>query len=106
MVGMNNRNGAYFQLAGGNAGTYIGNAAGSRVRSATSHGFVLDDGYHRTSQNIIYLDSPATTSATTYKLQGRVGTSGTLTINRTGDDIDDANRYRGASSITAIEIVA
>lgn len=107
-AGMSNTNAVFFQIVGGNAGTYIGDAASNRVRSATSFGMNASDpvaAYSRQSYTIVYLDSPATTSAITYKLQARRGgTGGTFTINRTGDDTDDNNRYRGASSITAIEV--
>jgi len=50
-----------------------------------------------------YLDSPATTSAITYKLQfgtGAQAQAGTIYINRTDPD----DYMRGASTITAIEI--
>ena len=49
---------------------------------------------------IIYLDSPATTSATTYKLQGKTST-GSLFVNRSGDV-----NYGGVSSITLMEVSA
>ena len=48
-----------------------------------------------------YLDSPATTSATTYKLQMRVS-SGTGYINRR--ELDDA--YRAVTTITVMEVSA
>jgi hypothetical protein len=47
-----------------------------------------------------FLDSPNTTSATTYKLQA-IGTGGTFYINVTDND-----QYRFTSSITAFEIGA
>ena len=50
------------------------------------------------------LDSPSTTSATTYSVSGRV-TSGTAYINATFSDTDSAaNTNRGVSSITVMEI--
>ena len=58
-----------------------------------------------TSGAIVHLDSPATTSATTYKLQGYTP-SGTFGLNRINPDNDDAYTSRTASSITAIEIGA
>ena len=52
-----------------------------------------------------FLDSPSTTSATTYKLQGRIyGSSKTLTVNRTFNDADATYTGRGASTITAMEV--
>jgi len=47
---------------------------------------------------VIYLDSPATTSATTYKMQGQLNT-GTLYVNR-----DSAAGNGSVSSITLMEI--
>jgi hypothetical protein len=53
-----------------------------------------------------FLDSPATTSATTYKVQ--CYTEGnTLRINTTGSDASVSNwSYRGASTITVMEVAA
>jgi hypothetical protein len=52
------------------------------------------------------LDSPATTSSTTYKLQ-IVGSSATWYLNRSASDRDTANYDpRTASSITVMEIAA
>ena len=53
-----------------------------------------------------YLDSPATTSSTTYKIQAYTE-YGDLRINTTGSDISGQNwSYRGASTITVMEIAA
>tara|TARA_R100000008_G_scaffold10171_1_gene5112 strand:- start:519 stop:1082 length:564 start_codon:yes stop_codon:yes gene_type:complete len=52
-----------------------------------------------------FLDSPATTSATTYKLQGSVGTDGgTMTLNR--PNAPDAQSGNAASTITVMEVAA
>ena len=50
-----------------------------------------------------FLDSPSTTSATTYKLQGQV-LSGGFRVNKTRYDTDNGNASRGISTITAMEI--
>jgi len=50
-----------------------------------------------------FLDSPATTSATTYKLQGRVLSSG-FRVNKTRYNTDNGNASRGVSTITVMEI--
>jgi hypothetical protein len=94
------------QLAGGNSGTYVGAAASNRVRSALT-GSPTASSYGVTSlpyQTIVYLDSPATTSATTYKVQVRTGSAGTLYVNRSVDDTDSSQFGRSASSITVMEI--
>ena len=54
---------------------------------------------------IIYLDSPSTTSSTTYKLAATIWeTSPIFYVNRAEDDTDIGYRQRGVSTITAIEI--
>jgi hypothetical protein len=52
----------------------------------------------------IFIDTPATTSATTYKMQARTD-GGTFYLNRTSDDSDVSHRPRFASSIILIEIL-
>ena len=58
-------------------------------------------------QAMNFLDSPATTSATTYKLQGRGWNSGAgnFYINRSEADGDTLSYGRPISTITAMEIV-
>ena len=100
-----------FRLAGGNSGNFIGDAASNRVRAAY---FAADDWFNGASNagtetafmgSICYLDSPNTTSAITYKLQGETDANGAFYINRTGADVDDASEGgRSASSITVQEI--
>ena len=52
-----------------------------------------------------FLDSPATTSSTTYKIQiAMTAGSGSAYINRTMQDSDNANQIRMASTITVMEI--
>lgn len=56
--------------------------------------------------SMVYLDSPATTSATTYAVQTRTNATvgGTVYVNRSALDSDDAYNTRGASSITVMEV--
>jgi len=55
-----------------------------------------------------YLDSPNTTSATTYKLQGTLGASYSYTyyINRSASDSNESYGGRVTSTITAMEVAA
>jgi hypothetical protein len=53
--------------------------------------------------NAIYIDSPATTSAVTYKLQGRTN-GATLSINASVDYTDGTDQVVSISSITVMEI--
>ena len=96
------------KLLRGSTDIAIGDAAGSRTRSFA--GFGLPEGYNRNEQlfytttaGINFLDSPATTSSTTYKLQVRAS-GATLFINRSGQDDDNANYNRMVSTITAMEV--
>jgi hypothetical protein len=95
------------RLAGGNAGTYVGNAAGSRT-SSFGQSLSVDTFLGREDAftfNAVYLDSPATTSAVTYKLQALVSGS-TGFIGRTGRDQDIDTSGRMPASITVIEVEA
>lgn len=100
----NNNFSANFRISGGNATNYVGASPSSRVAAAFGGWSVTNQSLLTPSGSIVYLDSPATTSATTYVVQARVGNSGTLYVNRSADDVDDANRTRGASSITVMEV--
>ena len=53
-----------------------------------------------------YLDSPATTSATTYGVQIGNNSSATVCVNQSQSDDNVAGRTRGTSTITVMEIAA
>ena len=85
---------------------FVGDSSGSR-----SLGFYGADGSVFGSnvvlpQTIVYLDSPATTSSTTYKIQGQVSTEWTWYVNRSVTDSDATSSTRTASSIIVMEIAA
>lgn len=83
-------------------GTPTGSRQGTSWRdfNGSADGNVAFGGYAFT-----FLDSPATTSATTYKLQ-LIMQTGTGYINRSVTDLDSNNAYgtRAASTITVMEI--
>lgn len=82
----------------------IGDAGGSRVRS-TFPIYIQGNAFNVYSSNASFFDSPATTSATTYKIQvRRESTSGTIFINRSPNDSDSAAGGRFISTITVMEI--
>ena len=58
--------------------------------------------------SVAYLDSPATTSATTYSVEvvNMSSASQTVYVNRSADDANSSNSVRTYSSITAIEVAA
>jgi hypothetical protein len=79
-------------IAAGTTGTGIYNGFGMTATTYNNQYF---------TSSVTFLDSPATTSATTYKIQG-VCNTGTLHVNRRGAD----TTYGGFSSITVMEISA
>ena len=85
--------------------TAIGNgaAAGSRIVCSMMFGGSTGSVVNPV---MVYLDSPATTSATTYKIQIRNSSGATGYINRSKDDTDSAGYPRSSSSITVIEVLA
>ena len=97
-----------FALVRNSTQIYIGDASGNRRRASSVVGGIPDPSEsNRFPQQgcAIFLDSPATTSATTYKVQAVVN-AGTGYVNRAGDDQDENYRARVASSITVMEIAA
>ena len=93
------------KLLRGSTGIAIADAAGSRERA--SFGTFNAHGNGNNQQVPAYvqiLDSPSTTSATTYKIQLHTGDSSTMYLNRTGEDADDSNEKRGVSTITLMEV--
>lgn len=99
--GISNTYKGLFQLLRGATAIGGGTAVGSRSSSMGAY-----SGPSYTGQNVsyMYLDSPATTSATTYKLQGLVQSGGTMFFNYTGDDPDTASGGRFGSTITVMEV--
>jgi hypothetical protein len=95
-----------FQLLRGATAICIGDAASLRTRATTgAYPGSADTGNAIITSSMIFLDSPATTSATTYKLQVKSDVGGqTICINRTGTDADNTVSVRCASTITVMEI--
>ena len=97
-----------FQLVRNSTAIYLGDAASSRTRASIFTSYTGSNNNVITNSNIVFLDSPSTTSATTYKLQGACQTDSTpsLVINRSKNDSDANYGGRSASSITAMEVAA
>ena len=62
--------------------------------------------YATYDMTLSYLDSPATTSATTYGVQIGHHSTATLCVNQSQADDNIAGRTRGTSTITVMEIAA
>ncbi len=97
--------GSFLTLVRGSTAICIGNAAGSRSRSSTGASYDTT-GYHASALVVNHLDSPATTSSTTYKCQIAANSTSTTYVNRTAQDSDVAQIGRYASTITVMEIAA
>lgn len=94
----------YIRLLRGATDISLDDATGSRSRVTTA--VFSTNEFVPTNAVINFLDSPATTSATTYKIQIACTTAGTIAVNRTTDDSNAAGRMRGTSTITVMEISA
>lgn len=77
-------------------------ATGSRVNVTTGPGKTGNN--FLGSATISHLDSPSTTSATTYYLTFLARSGYTTHINKTGSDGNNSYTYRGSSTITLMEI--
>lgn len=93
----------YAQLVRNSTAIAIGDANGSRVRF-TLNQYVNQVNEARTL-SFMFLDSPATTSSITYKIQlQNQNNSGTIFVNRSTTWANDATSGTGISTITAMEI--
>jgi len=96
------------QLVRGSTAIYQGDASGSKGRGSMVGLYDAASGtgaYSGGANHIHFLDSPSTTSAITYKLQGSVlSGSATFYIGRTQYDGDNLNATRVPSTITVMEI--
>lgn len=91
------------QLVRDSTAILVADAAGSR--SVSSSIVSERSATHTAHQSNVFVDSPATTSATTYKLQIRTY-AGTIWVNRTNSDTDFSAYYRGTSTLYAMEVSA
>jgi len=91
------------RLLRGSTPIAVGDTVGTRT-SVTLY-FTIDGGdtYTQPTFAAQALDSPATTSATTYKMDIKVS-SGTGHVNRSDNDGNSSNRGRGVSTITLMEV--
>jgi hypothetical protein len=90
-----------FRLMRDSTAIAVGDAAGVRTRSTSANLFLNNVDISPINMN--FLDSPATTSATTYKVQLLTNAS-TAYINRTTLDNDATTRPRMVSTITVMEV--
>jgi len=106
VTGSNNGFGMMVRLLRSSTEIGVGVAVGSRT-GVTLGNFYNTDTNSTFNNTNHFLDSPATTSATTYKAQYRLGDaqqSNTVFINRTAGDANASYTARGISAITVMEI--
>ena len=89
----------------GSTAICIGDTAGSRNRSTVGNYNGVGNDAHIQTMATNFLDSPSTTSATTYKIQ--IATENiTMYVNRNARDNDGSGETRSTSTITLMEIAA
>jgi len=93
----------FFRMMRDSTAINIGDAASTRIRA--TFGFSNTIQAESVVGNASFLDSPATTSATTYKLQAMNTAAGTFYINRSKLDSDITSISRTSSSITVMEVI-
>jgi len=95
----------FFDLTRGDTPIFIGDTSGNK-QQATSAFYLATGSYTGLATSVVYEDSPATTSATTYKIRmRRADPQGTVGLNRGIDGWTDSSTFAtSASSIIAMEI--
>ena len=94
---------AYFRFMRDSTAICVGTSVGSRV-AATLGSMYEDQTNDTNSCSQHFLDSPSTTSAVTYKIQARTQGDGTLYLNRSAGDANDATSGRFTSTLTVMEV--
>ena len=102
--GANTSNFMYMQIVRDSTAIFVGDAAGSRPRRSGMY-YDYDNTGMNATRTITHMDEPATTSATTYKIQIECATAGNAYVNRSHRDTDGSGYdARLASSITVMEV--
>ena len=96
------------RLVRGSTAIYVGDAASNRTQASFGTSRQSGNAGYDIIQDrqAVFLDSPSTTSATTYKVQIQGNNGRNTLVNRTSDDSDDDDTPRVASSITVMEVSA
>ena len=96
-------NGSQYRIQRGATDILLGDAASNRTR--TSFGNVAVQSNHDIRlMSMSYLDSPNTTSSTTYSIEMRMVSASAGYVNRSGSDSDSADFARAASTLTLMEV--
>ena len=95
----------WFRLMRDSTAIGVGNSSNSRAAISSAHvpnGTYIDDDIG--ASTITYLDSPATTSSITYKIQGASRAVGNWAYNMSDDQSNTASFAQAISTITVMEI--
>ena len=96
-----------WRLVRGSTDLYMGDAASNRTRASGAVRVSTNQDAEHQNVTSIFLDSPNTTSATTYKVQWcRTYSTSTIYMNRASEDTDNDDRTRVPSSILVQEVAA
>jgi hypothetical protein len=103
-IGADNR--GQIKLLRGSSDIFVGASDSANRTESSGFGYNgnSDDNAVIHANSGVFLDSPSTTSETTYKLQA-ITNAGTVAINRTVLDDNQPYQPRTASSITALEVL-
>jgi hypothetical protein len=102
-IGSSVTSSALFKILRDSTDIAVGDTAGSRTRTTGST--FSADGNVAYSVGATFLDSPATTSATTYKIQIRnANAANTGYVNRSVTDTDTNGTVRTVSTVTVFEV--
>jgi hypothetical protein len=94
---------ASFRLVRGATTIAVGSPSGSQNATTLSNFYAFSNTNQSIGSGVTFIDSPGTTSATTYKVQGFVQT-GQLTVNGNGANSNNTFVMTSISTITVMEI--
>lgn len=93
-----------FRMLRGSTAIGVGDAESSRIQTATVNMIVERNSEAKQASQVL-VDSPSTTSSTTYKLQVIAeGGAGIISINRSESSDNNNTHYRGSSNIVLMEV--
>ena len=104
VFGASNYNG-YIRILRDSTPIFVGDSAPSRTQVTSGSFYFFADNNIATTVSFSGLDSPSTTSATTYKVQFFQATA-SFYVNRSVGDGNSSDQGRGISSITLMEVAA
>jgi hypothetical protein len=93
-----------YQLVRGSTAICLGVPTGSRSAATSYNRSMTGNGDQSWAMAMNFLDSPATTSATTYKIQGTTQSGGTFAVNRSVNNTDSNSVFNTPATITVMEI--